>query len=353
MVSPARSRWILVTLLLATISLVWWAKNKPAEHPTAYVADRTVTVWNTTAQVRRPVATLEYGERVAVLRESGERVQVRTRDGNEGWLEAGLLMDERAWQEAADLVVRAKGMPVQAEGHTGTISNVRAAPGREAPRVAQLGRDVPVVVLARSTVPAPLPTGSAVSRAADDQETRREDWLLVLVRSATDQQDSAEQSGAEDLPVFSARRSGPVPVVAGWVLGRFITLTPPPPIPEYASAAGMRVVAWAVLNTVPDSSSEKPQYFVAGTRGSEGQLCDFVQIRVYTWNPGRDRYETAYIESGLCGQMPIAVQRTADGAEFHFSEALSPGESRIYRLRQTIVRRIRQRDSQPSNQVRH
>src|SRR5208283_2187719 len=54
----------------------------------------------------------------------------------------------------------------------------------------------------------------------------------------------------------------------------------------------------------PDSSRARG----AGSTGPDGQPCDFTLIRVYTWGAGRRRYETAYVESNLCGTLPILVQ---------------------------------------------
>jgi hypothetical protein len=124
------------------------------------------------------------------------------------------------------------------------------------------------------------------------------------------------------------------------VLARFIELDPPPPIPDYFNAAGIRVVAWVLLNTVPGDGEPKPQYLVAGARGGEGQQCDFTMLRVYTWNIRRLRYETAYIENDVCGEMPIRVTAAPAGADFQFADPSQGGAERLYRLRQTMVRHV-------------
>ena len=134
--------------------------------------------------------------------------------------------------------------------------------------------------------------------------------------------------------------------MAGWVLARFIELDPPAPIGDYATSAALRVVAWMVLNKVPSDGGEKPQYLVAGAHGGEGQPCDFTALRVYTWGTARQRYETAYVENDLCGQFPIRASATADGAEFRFAELDENDAERVYRMKQTIVRRVR--ENQPA-----
>jgi hypothetical protein len=66
-------------------------------------------------------------------------------------------------------------------------------------------------------------------------------------------------------------------------------------------------------------------------------------MRVYTWNLKKERYETAFIENDLCGQLPVHVGKSPKGEpEFRFQEMDGNKDERIYRLIQTVVRRIRE-----------
>lgn len=396
--SAARSRWILAGILLAGIITAWLMRRRPPQYADAYVGDRSATIWSTTAQVRQTVATLHYGERVAVVRRTAEQSQIRTNDGIQGWIDNRLLMDPELWRKSASLLASVHDQPVQASGRTRTLSNVRLGPGRDAPRIFQFGRGVPVVVYERKSVPVPAsaknaqaeepppPKDEAVSADEDKAKARglvveeknnenREDWLLVsrgrpgktivsapsAGSSVSPPSGSSERASNESSFQASptiAPESGPAsasPVsagsaeiadssanlpVAGWVLARFIELEPPEPIPDYSNAAGMHVVAWVVLNTAADSSGAKPQYLVAGARGGEGQPCDFTLLRAYTWGAGRQRYETAYVENNLCGKLPILVRQTASGPEFSFAEGDQSSGQRVYRMRQAMIRRV-------------
>jgi hypothetical protein len=136
------------------------------------------------------------------------------------------------------------------------------------------------------------------------------------------------------------------------VLGRFVDLDVPEPLPNYASSAGMRIVAWYELNHVIDElGATRPQYLVLGTRSGEGQPCDFTLIRVFTWGKQRDRYETAFVESDLCGKLPLNLTAgRAPGGDAAFSfEDWSTGKSdmRTYQMHQTIVRLERADGSEP------
>jgi hypothetical protein len=395
--SAARSRWILAGILLTGIIIAArLMRRRPPQYPDAYVGDRSATIWSTTAQVRQTVATLHYGERVAVVRRTADQSQIRTNDGIQGWIDNRLLMDPELWRKSASLLASVHDKPIQASGRTRTLSNVRLEPGRDAPRIFQFGRGVPVAVYERKSVPVPVsaknaqaeespPKEEAISPDEDQAKARglvgeehknetREDWLLVsrvtpektivsapstgspVLPPSASSQGASNQASYQRSPAI-APETGPVsssPVsagtaeiadssanlpVAGWVLARFIELQPPEPIPDYSNAAGMHVVAWVVLNTVADAGGAKPQYLVAGARGGEGQPCDFTLLRAYTWGTGRQRYETAYVENNLCGKLPIVVRQTTSGPEFSFSEGDSTVQ-RVYRMRQTMIRRV-------------
>jgi len=323
-------RWLLIVVLVALIAGVWWARRKPARNPEAYVADRSATLWNATAQVRRQVATLGYGEKVSILGRAGELTEVRAPDGTQGWIDSRLLMATALWSQEGQLLSDARSMPVQAKGHTRTISNVHIDPGRVSPRIFQFGRNVPVELLRRQLAAAPS-SGSDEGHAGEEaarsgeEKSDLEDWSLVLYSPPKQASPSAVQADV-----------GPAIPIAGWVLSRFVELDPPPPIGDYTAAAGRRVVGWMQLGT--DPTGEKPQYVVAAARSGEGQPCDFTSIRVYTWGAARMRYETSFVDNKVCGRLPVRVSQTPAGPEFRFTD--DKNAEHAYRLMRTVVRRL-------------
>lgn len=359
-----------IPILLILAALAYWKLHPRAPNTieVGYVGDRAVTMWNTLAQVRQPVAELHYGERVEVVREEGAAAQVRTSSGTTGWLlDSRQMMDSDLWAQSNSLLAQARTMPVQARGQTKTVSNLRVKPGRDGKRIFQLMRGTPVVVLERAVADAPQATddnsSDAKNSSGDQQKPKQEDWLLVLrdAGSATSEastlaadNSAAPVNRASGDPVSGGRGaqsepgslSSPPGPVAGWVLARFIEPNLPGPVKDYASSADLHVVAWFELNRVPDGSGgEAPQYLVAGSRGGEGQPCDFTMLRVYTWGTARKRYETAYVESDLCGRLPIRVSQGKTGQEFRFAEADDSAAERTYVMQQTAVRRVRDKSS--------
>jgi hypothetical protein len=322
-----------ITLLLVVGGLAYWSSHRNAAPPeTVYAIDRKVTVWSSNAQVREPVQTVNFGDRLEIVGRSGDNADIRTASGVEGWIASREAVSSDIWKRMTLLSTQARTMSVQARAHTKVLSNLRLDPGRDGARIFQVGRDTKVAVLQRKVLDVAVKPAGAANASntdatdddADSQEpptTKKEDWLLVLA----DAKDAGE--------------------IAGWVLSRFVQMDLPSPLPDYASSAGMRVSAWFELNRVnAPSGGSKPQFILFGTRGPEGDVCDFTTMRAYTWGAKRERYETAFVESGFCGLMPVLVTpaaQTGGDATFRFEAASDSGkEERVYRMHQTIIRRI-------------
>ena len=368
-----RSRgFIPIVLILA--ALVYWKLHQgpPKVISVAYVGDRDVILWNSLAQVRESVGEAHYGDRVEVLRVEGTAVQVRMSSGTIGWIrDSRQMMDSDLWGKSASLFERARTMPVQARGRTKTVSNVRVEPGRDGKRIFQFARGTPVLILERAVADAPLGpeenSQDEKTTAADQEKPKQEDWLLVLratdspvngsgasspgnspaeVKPATGDAVSGGPNVAQSIPAAVGVSEGPV---AGWVLARFVELDLPDPVKDYASSADLHVVAWFELNRVPDGSGgEAPQYLVAGSHSGEGGACDFTMLRVYTWSTARKRYETAYVESDLCGRLPIRISSDAKGPEFLFPDVNEGGADRTYVMYQTSVHRMKDSTKRPA-----
>lgn len=335
-------KFLLGFTLLAVILAFVYVRTRHPKTPieVAFAGNREVIVYSTTAMVRSPVATLSFGDRVDVMQRFQDQVQVRTKAGVTGWASERDLISADLWQKARDLEAKAAAMPIQGRGHTKVLSNLRLDPGRDAQRIQQLTKGVPVDVLSRRPVLVPASrTTSQEESAVEPATEKKEDWWLVRAHAGSDL------------------------TLSGWLLGRFVELDVPRPIPDYASSAGMRVVAWFELDRVPDGPGrQKPQFLVLGTHGPEGQPCDFTMLRVFTWGAKRERYETAFVESDVCGKLPVSVTpgappargRVAADAEFSFQDiGHGAPETRRYTMHQTVVRRIREPGAPASPQHGH
>jgi hypothetical protein len=333
-----RKLLVAVPLLCLVALLAWFFRPKHEIIGEGYVSDRNITLWSSVAQVREPVGVLHYGEHVDIIGKRNENAKIRTASGAVGWVDSKLLIDPALWQRSVKLIEQARGMTAQSHGRTKVATNSHVQPGRTEPRLYQFTRGVAVEVLARAVADKAHASNEKESPGAS-AENKKEDWYLVRGIAT---RPAPEITGKSVEPATTQQGDMNAPVV-GWVVARFIELDLPGPVREGMASANVRTVAWFELNRVSSSSGDKPQYLVAGTRNAEGQPCDFTTLRVYTWNSKKTRYETAFIENNLCGGMPIKLSKTPKGEpEFRFHVKDGNKEERVYRLMQTVVRRIRE-----------
>jgi len=333
-----RKLLIAVPLLIIVAVLAWFFRPKHETLGEAYVGERTATLWSSVAQVREPLNTLHYGDRVDVVARRNDSIKVRTSAGELGWVEGRYLMDTALWQRSTKLLKQVVPMPVQAHGRTKVATNLRVEPGRTQARLYQFGRGIPVEIVGRSVADWTQVNDEKES-TNEGQDAKKEDWFLIRGLATRPPSDSTARA-AETTTTAPGDQTLPI---AGWVIARFIELDLPDPVRDGASSANIRPVAWFDLNRISDPAGDKVQYLLAGARGPEGQPCDFTTLRVYTWNLKKERYETAFIENDLCGKLPIHVGKgPKDEPEFRFREMGANREERVYRLIQTVVRRIRE-----------
>ncbi len=138
----------------------------------------------------------------------------------------------------------------------------------------------------------------------------------------------------------------------GWVLARMVDLDIPLEIATYFE--GQRPMGAWQLNTVHDEGKDVPQYLVVLNDNRDGTPWDFNQIRVFTWNTKRHRYETAYRERNIVGFFPVKVGSEEFGKEgqeptFLIRKQNEDGSitERKYRMIGPIVREVKSEGEQP------
>jgi len=237
------------------------------------------------------VGTVKNGERVEVLEREKRFSRVRTASGIEGWIEQRYLVDQQTYDGLQKLTQENLNDPVQSPAVLRNDSNLHLTPGRETEHLYQLSAGAKVSVLKRATAekqpgstaaPAPAKSGRASGGKSPSGPTL-EDWWLV--------RDTENR--------------------VGWVLARMVDLDVPLDIAQYAE--GQRFVAFFVLDQVQDpgkegSDKKVSQYLCAVTEPHDGLSYDYDQVRVFTWNVKKHRYETAYREHGLRGVLPVTVR---------------------------------------------
>ena len=269
--------------------------------------------------VYNKTGTVKNGEAVQVLARERRFVRVRTSAGAEGWIEQRYLVPQQVYDAFQKLAQQEQNAPVQATGTTRTQTNIHLDPNRTADHLYQVDQGAKLSIFQRATTEKTLP-GESPKSVTEEGTTAPpviEDWWLVR----------------------------DVDGHVGWVLARLIDVDVPLEIAQYAE--GQRIVASFVLDQVTDGDQKVSQYLVLLTENKDGMPFDFNQIRVFTWNTRRHRYETAYREHNLTGVLPVTVSQENFDKEgtlpvfvIRVKDENGNVSERKYKLNTPIVRRV-------------
>ncbi len=293
----------------------------------AYVSGIQANLRDRVAAVYEKTGTVKNGDRVEVLDHERHFVKVRTATGATGWIEQRFLVSQQVYDQIQKLAADNQNDPVQAQGTTRNDTNLHVEPGRETEHLYQISAGEKLLVLKRGTAekPGAVATQSrSASRANTSGSTETEKKPLPVIEDWWLVRDSHGR--------------------VGWVLARMVDLDVPLDVAQYAE--GQRIVAFFVLDQVPDGDKKVAQYLTVLTEPKDGLPFDFNQIRVFTWNVKRHRYETAYRER-MDGVLPVKVSQEDFGKEgmlptFTLRVLDDKGNvtERKYKLNTPIVRRV-------------
>src|SRR5260370_36860441 len=125
-----RKLLIAVPLLSLVALTAWMLRPRRETLGEAFVSEKVASLLSGIAQVREPVGTLHYGERVDVVGRRNDYVKVRTNAGTGGWVESRKLMEPALWQRSIKLLDQKRRMSVHARGRTKVSTNRRGQTGR-------------------------------------------------------------------------------------------------------------------------------------------------------------------------------------------------------------------------------
>ena len=313
-----RCPWLLLAIMLALL-FPGCNRGRGRVQEIAYVSVPQAILRDHVSAVFSKTGVVKNGDRVQILERERRFARVRTASGAEGWIEQRALAPQSVYDGFQKLFQQEQTAPVQATGTTRNDTNIHLDPGRETEHLYQLNQGSKVSILKRATAEKTIaggmakPTGKNESKPAPLQE----DWWLI--RDADGR--------------------------VGWVLARMVDLDVPLEIAQYAE--GQRTVAFFVLNQVTDGDKKVSQYLVVLSEPKDGLPFDFDQVRVFTWNVKRHRYETAYREHNLNGVLPVTLSHEDFGKEgtlpvfiLHVKDDNGNLSDRKYKMNTPIVRRV-------------
>lgn len=318
--------------------------------PEASLRDRVATIYNKTGLVHN-------GERLQVLEHMQNKrfVRVRSPRGEEGWIQERYLADQDTYDQFQRLAEQNKNAPAQATAAVEEQAKVHISPGRKTGYLYLLAEKQKVDLLQRQTVkrnaPAPTPTPA---KDGKDDKSRDKDKDKDKDDSDDDDSDKSDQPVIlEDWWLVRDQQKR-----VGWVYGRTIYVDVPDEIAQYSE--GQRIVAAFPLDTVQDEGKPVNEYAVLFTETKDGMPFDFNQIRVFTWNTRKHRYETAYREHDIVGVLPVARGQQDFGKEGTlktFTLRLKDNDGNIheqlYKFNPPIVRKVYAPGETPIPKTKH
>ncbi len=318
----SRIKWLALVIALG-MTLGGCGRGRHRVLEVAYVSAPQASLRDQVAAIYNRVGTVKNGERVEILDREKRFARVRTASGIEGWIEQRYLVDQKTFDGLQKLTQDNQNEPVQAPGILRSETNLHITPGRESEHLYQLAAGAKVAILKRAVaekqtgaVPGARPVAAKPGVKAATGPVL-EDWWLVR-----------DDQGR-----------------VGWVLARMVDVDVPLDIAQYAE--GQRFVAFFALNEVQDGDKKVKQYLCVLTEPHDGSPYDYDQVRVFTWNVRKHRYETAYREHGLDGVLPVTVKQETFDKEgtlpvFILRVRDDAGNivERKYKMNTPIVRRV-------------
>lgn len=317
--SSFRTQLGALSLVAVILLLVGCSRGRSRVLEISYVSAPQVAIRDRVAPVYNKVGIVKNGDRLEVLDRERRFLKVRTATGTEGWIEQRYVISQQVFDQLQKLAADNRDTPVQATGTTRNDTNIHLEAARDSEHLYQLAQGEKVSILKRTTSEKPT-TAPAAAKTKDKSEpppAPMEDWWLIR-----------DPQGR-----------------TGWVLARMVDIDVPLDIAQYAE--GQRIQAFFELDQVQDGDKKVPEYLVLLSEPKDGLPFDYNQVRVFTWNVRRHRYETAYRERNLDGVFPVTVTRENFDKEgvlpvFILKVRDQEGNAvdRKYKLNTPIVRRV-------------
>jgi hypothetical protein len=274
----------------------------PAQY--VYVTAKQTYLRDRVAAVSNRVGTVENGEKLEILEHGRRWLKVKTDKGEQGWIDEKQVATQEIFDQFEQLKQQHLKDPSAASAVTRDDVYLHSKPGRDTDRLYRLVEGEKLKLLERATIPKPLLPGQHPVKVTEPPASQpaganrpqappeppppaMEDWWLV--------RDSKGDTG--------------------WLYSKMMDVDVPDAVGKYAE--GQRMVGAYVLTTVNDPDAPQddkniPIYVTVLSPNKAGLTYDFDQVRVFTWNIKKHRYETAFREHNIEGYLPVEISLAKD-----------------------------------------
>jgi SH3-like domain-containing protein len=295
---------VYLSLLLAGCSRLH--PKPPAQY--VYVTAKQTFLRDRVAAVSNRTATVENGDKLEVLEHGRRFVKVQTAKGEQGWIDEKVVATQDVFDQFEALKQQTKDAPAVASAVVRDEVYMHSSPGRDTQRFYRLAEGEKLKLLKRATLPKPLPAGQRPAKpvASPAPATPGKETTAAAAPEAPE----APPPVMEDWWLVRDSKGD-----TGWLYSRMMDVDVPDAITRYSE--GQRIVGAYVLTTVndpeaPQDDKNVPVYVTVLSPYKAGLTYDYDQVRVFTWNIKKHRYETGFRERNIEGYLPIEIKTGLD-----------------------------------------
>jgi hypothetical protein len=323
-----------------------------------YVLAKETFLRDRVAAVSNRVAMVQNGQQLQLLERDRRFLKVKTGNGEIGWIEEHAVVNPEVVSGFEQLQKAQAHDPVVATAVLRDDGYLHLKPGRDTDRYYLLPEGDKLQLLLRASVPkaiGPQASGSSSSFASvasavsEKKATAKSNAALARAEKEKaaekarpavsfnpaspppppDSMTTPEAAPGDATPGTPPAPPAPTPMEdwwmvrdsqgrVGWLMTRRMDVDVPDDIAGYAE--GQKMVAAYLLRKVYDPESsfpdkQAPEYVTVLNPYQDGLPFDFNQVRVFTWNVRKHRYETAFRQRNLQGYLPVVVASQAGGKD--------------------------------------
>ena len=306
------ARRLLLSLCLA-VALSGCSRLRPK--PPAqyvYVIAKQTFLRDRVAAVSNRTGTVENGDKLEVLERGRRFLKVQTAKGEQGWIDEKAVASQEIFDQFETLKKEHQSDPAVANAVVRDDVYLHSSPGRDTERLFRLSEGEKLKLLRRATLPKPLPPGQRPAKPPAPAHAAATPGANTVAAEATKPSEVAEAAppAMEDWWLVRDSKGD-----TGWLYSRMMDVDVPDAITRYSE--GQRIVGAYVLTRVndpeaPQDDKNVPVYVTVLSPFKAGLPYDFDQVRVFTWNIKKHRYETGFRERSIEGYLPVEIKMAAD-----------------------------------------
>jgi hypothetical protein len=299
--------FLLLTLPFCGFALLGCGRFSPAPHKEyVYVSAKETYLRDRLAAVTNRVADVQNGDRLEVVGQDRRFYQVKTDKGAVGWIDDHVVIDQKTYDQFAALNKQHAHDPVVVTGALRDDSYLHLAPGRKEEHFYLLPENAKIELLTRASVEKAVPAQAVLVPLPEPKK----EPAVGKSTKAKKRDLNAPPFVPEGPPMEDWWLVRGLQGQTGWVLSRMMDIDIPQEIAGLAE--NQKYVAAYLLRTVNDPESKFPdgqahEYVAVTNAWKDGLPYDFDQVRVFTWNTKKHRYEGAMRERGVEGYLPVTI----------------------------------------------